>query len=587
MKRAHLLTIGLTCGVAALVNGALVLRDMPALGLLSATAQGIDTRMPSMPMASPGEPEAVCPPGNDEARAGITVEGVEIAPSTACVADDPYVVAASVLGTNNVSEDTLMRSGLSRDAVIKGRDGDPNYVEIHLEVAELNGFNPDGGPPLPGYAIAPGIKPGFWTFAPKHRGMSTVSSESSDAGPLLRMPPPSIRVKVGDTLRIVLENTHYLPHTIHLHGVDHPYLNSAGEGNDGVPMFGEEAVQPGESRVYEAKLRHAGTMYYHCHVDEQAHVPMGLAGMIIVEEKQAETPVQTLNIGAGEVRYRSGAVRSAGYAGEHDLVYGDVLRGLNSLLSTSNNARVIERHIQQDFNVTQAQPEYFLLNGRAFPYTLRESMIAIEPGQRVKLHVLDASSEYIALHTHGHKVLITHQDGVAVPPGARTMRDVVDLMPGQRVDLDLDATDDGLHSYGPGLWMIHDHRPKAVTNNGIGHGGSMTFLAYPGFLDTQGIPRAAADLAKLFVPGHYATHASGMPMPDGAGSTSGFAGTDWAGTLRMVALPLLLTGMLVSFGSLFRRRRASTHGAEVNGRNERSPSIRTIHSAKTAKGRRK
>ena len=31
------------------------------------------------------------------------------------------------------------------------------------------------------------------------------------------------RAEQGDQISITLENTHYLPHTIHFHGVDHPY----------------------------------------------------------------------------------------------------------------------------------------------------------------------------------------------------------------------------------------------------------------------------------------------------------------------------------------------------------------------------
>jgi FtsP/CotA-like multicopper oxidase with cupredoxin domain len=179
---------------------------------------------------------------------------------------------------------------------------------------------------------------------------------------------------------------------------------------------------------------------------------------------------------------------------------------------------------------------------------MRDSMIPIEPGQRIKLRLLDAASDYVALHLHGHKVLVTHTDGVEVPAAARERRDVVGLLPGQRLDVEVEATDDGLHSYGPGLWMVHDHRPKAVTNNGIGHGGSMTFLAYPGFLDEEGMPKAPTqEIAHLFSPDRYAGRVAGFAdlEPGGLLAERGVGQPGWPSVLRIAVLPVLLAGMVL------------------------------------------
>ena len=64
--------------------------------------------------------------------------------------------------------------------------------------------------------------------------MSTFSLYEPVANPLLRAPSPVIRVEQDDIIWLVLENSHYLPHSIHLHGVDHPFMDHSGEGNDGV-----------------------------------------------------------------------------------------------------------------------------------------------------------------------------------------------------------------------------------------------------------------------------------------------------------------------------------------------------------------
>jgi hypothetical protein len=88
-------------------------------------------------------PEIFCPPDPEGWRGSQLIEGVEIFASAPCVPDNPFTVAAFVRGTNQVSQATLLKSGLAADAVEKGRDldgdGDPDEIHIRLEVAELNG----------------------------------------------------------------------------------------------------------------------------------------------------------------------------------------------------------------------------------------------------------------------------------------------------------------------------------------------------------------------------------------------------------------------------------------------------------------
>jgi hypothetical protein len=133
----------------------------------------------------------------------------------------------------------------------KDGDGDPDVITIKLEVVELNGHSPDIAEPFPAFFIAPGIQPGLWVFATKTHGMATKNADSIEANELMRAPSPVIRVEQGDTVQVVLENTHYFPHTTLFHGVDHPYAHHENQGNDGAPETSELPVMPGESRTYE------------------------------------------------------------------------------------------------------------------------------------------------------------------------------------------------------------------------------------------------------------------------------------------------------------------------------------------------
>ena len=496
--------------------------------------------------------EEACPEDLPGWRDAQVIEGVSIAASSTCSADNPYAIAAVVLGTNNVSTDTLMRAGLAPDAIVKGADldgdGDPDEIHIRLEVAELNGGSPDEQEPVLQYAIAPGITPGIWAFVPKSFGMATENFESNRAMELLRLPSPAIRIEQGDRVLITLENTHYMPHTLHFHGVDHTYLRADGQGNDGVPMTSELPVMPGESRTYELNPRASGTAYYHCHVQAQTHVLMGLQGMFIVEENRPDNILQTMNIGAGHVRVVSQASREL-YDQEYDLHYSDLDSHLSNIIRTTNDPLAIERWLHGGYNLTTASSDYYTVNGRSFPYSFRESLIVAEADQQIRLRVLNAGSTGLALHTHGHKTTATHFDGVALPEEGQVTRDVFWLASAQRADLTLDTTNDGVHSYGSGVWMLHDHQGRAVTNDGIAPGGNMAAIVYREFLGADGWPiTQGEDMNMFFAPAFY--QRAELPTTDGEFTVSFF--------LRIIgfglALGLVLAALLRLGGGIERGR---------------------------------
>lgn len=436
--------------------------------------------------------ETPCPADGTGWREAQSIEGVEIRESPTCVADNPFAIAAFVRGTNNVSEETLSRSGLSRDAVEKGADldgdGDPDEIHIRLEVAELNGGSPDLDAPTTQYAIAPGVRPGAWVFVPKHTGMATENFASQQARDLLRLPGPAIRVEQGDRVQLTLENSHYMPHTIHLHGADHAFVDANGEGNDGVPLTSEVPVMPGGARTYDLQSRSHGTTFYHCHVQPQVHVMLGLQGLFVVEENRPGNLLQTLNVGAGQVRVPSKAVTET-FDREYDLHYQDVDKELNDRIRRYNDARLITKAVHRDYDITDGTSDYFLLNGRSFPYTFRESLVVVAPDERVKLRIVNGGSQGIALHTHGHKATVTHKDGVELAEAGRETRDVFWIATAQRVDLALETVNDGTHSYGSGVWLFHDHQNRGVTTDGIGPGGNISAIVYEDWLLESGWPR--------------------------------------------------------------------------------------------------
>lgn len=136
------------------------------------------------------------------------------------------------------------------------------------------------------------------------------------------VPGPTVRLTVGDTLEMVLNNTHNLPHALHTHFMDYnissdgssmtgplpvvPHQNddAVGAGAGGmVPGLGaqpgpavgqnpigpydprqdEDVARPGKSYTYRWQMKDVGAFWYHCHVMEATnHIAKGLFGMIVV-----------------------------------------------------------------------------------------------------------------------------------------------------------------------------------------------------------------------------------------------------------------------------------------------------------------
>ncbi|HUL09456.1 MAG TPA: multicopper oxidase family protein [Candidatus Acidoferrum sp.] len=90
-------------------------------------------------------------------------------------------------------------------------------------------------------------------------------------------PPPTLRVKRGETLRVRLVNR--LPeHTsIHWHGIRLP------NAMDGVPYLTQAPVEPGADFLYEFSPPDAGTFWFHPHCNSIEQMGRGLTGALVVE----------------------------------------------------------------------------------------------------------------------------------------------------------------------------------------------------------------------------------------------------------------------------------------------------------------
>jgi FtsP/CotA-like multicopper oxidase with cupredoxin domain len=94
------------------------------------------------------------------------------------------------------------------------------------------------------------------------------------------VPGPQIRIRQGDPVRIVVANKLGEDTTVHWHGIRLP------NAMDGVPGLTQPPIRPCDSFVYEFTPPDAGTFWYHPHADSLEQLGRGLAGALVVEERE-------------------------------------------------------------------------------------------------------------------------------------------------------------------------------------------------------------------------------------------------------------------------------------------------------------
>ncbi|SMB79000.1 multicopper oxidase domain-containing protein [Deinococcus hopiensis] len=259
------------------------------------------------------------------------------------------------------------------------------------------------------------------------------------------VPGPELRVKVGDLVRITLRNTTDRAHSIHLHGI-----TSLAQGMDGVPHT-SQAVLPGQSFSYAFVATDAGTHMYHCHVETNLHLDMGMYGALIVEPR--DKPI---------------------WAKDHVLMLDEW-----------------DSHQDPDVIPHRTNPNYFLVNGRSYPLI---PDLQIPQGEVHLIRLLNIGQEVHSMHLHGMTFLVVAKDGQDLPLPYRA--DTVLIAPGERYDLLVKGRD--------GTFPFHDHIPPHSTNDGVDPGGIHLMVVGGPELTADSTPVAAA-------PAH--PHDHGAPSP--------------------------------------------------------------------------
>jgi FtsP/CotA-like multicopper oxidase with cupredoxin domain len=244
-------------------------------------------------------------------------------------------------------------------------------------------------------------------------------------------------VREGDLLRVLVENRlPDSPTSIHWHGLLDP------AAMDGVPDVSNAPIAPGRMYIYEYPIRQSGTYWYHSHVGFQeqqgfygafiiapAHEPLHTEHDAVVllgdwlhrspEEVYAELRGGKESMGGMKGGIKPGETQPGGTKpGETQPGAmnpgGGPTGGVNPGAMNAAGAPTGGMKMKAGADLSDVKYDAFLLNGRAAndPWTL-----SVRPGEQVRLRLIDGgASTYFRVGLDGHKLQITHADGLAVEP---------------------------------------------------------------------------------------------------------------------------------------------------------------------------
>lgn len=256
-------------------------------------------------------------------------------------------------------------------------------------------------------------------------------------------PAPTLTVNEGDQVEVTLTNIgtakkgiKRVGHTIHFHGLD------TDQANDGVPHTSKDLLV-GENYTYEFQAKHAGTYFYHCHVDTVEHLQMGMTGAFIVKAKNGANTAWT-----------SGPA----FTKEYTFM-------LNEIDPVWHKA--VEEG--KKYDRTTFHPTYFTINGKAYPDTEKDptTMIDGKIGDKVLVRLINTGYQSHSMHLHGYHFEVIASDGR--PLASPLVKDTVNVAPGERYDLLITFDQDGSYPF-------HSHHIIDNTNNGTYPGGMHTMV---------------------------------------------------------------------------------------------------------------
>ncbi len=218
------------------------------------------------------------------------------------------------------------------------------------------------------------------------------------------VPGPTIRVHLGDTVRVHLTNETNMSHSIDFHASQTAMDDQMVE------------IKPGATWTYTFKADYAGVWMYHCGTAPALeHIADGMFGMVIVEPKGGFDKVDQELAFVQSEWYLGGQGQPASYA---------------------------------KANAANPAPDFVVFNGVANQY--KDNPISVKAGERLRVFVLDAGpNEDSSFHIVGTIFDTVIKEGIELLRGnaGGWGSQAVDLSPAQGAIIEFSPQETGMYSF--------------------------------------------------------------------------------------------------------------------------------------------
>jgi FtsP/CotA-like multicopper oxidase with cupredoxin domain len=306
-------------------------------------------------------------------------------------------------------------------------------------------------------------------------------------------PGPIIVVDEDDEFYLALSNVGMLvrpdlfdPHTVHWHGF--PQASSV---FDGLPESGL-SINMGATLTYYYNVKDPGTYMYHCHVEANEHMQMGMLANLYVRPAQNKLP---------DLTDLNGFTHETGFTYVYNdgdgSTYYDVEYPIQ--MSSFDAAFHDASHTVQPLPFALMRDDYPMLNGRGYPDTVdtgftgpltpagyptqvEHSLITATAGEKVLLRISNISiTRYFTLQSLGIPMTVVGRDARLLrgrdPDGDGPLlgenlyytTNSVTLGGGETNDVILDTT-----GIVPGTYFLYTTNLNYLSNGDQEFGGMMT-----------------------------------------------------------------------------------------------------------------
>ena len=239
------------------------------------------------------------------------------------------------------------------------------------------------------------------------------------------VPGPTIRVHLGDTVRVHLTNQTPMSHSIDFHASQTAMNHQMVE------------IKPGETFTYTFTADYAGVWMYHCGTAPTLwHIANGMFGMVIVEPKG----------GLPKVDNEFTIVQSEWYLGAQG--------------QPADYAKA---------NEVAASPDFVVFNGVANQY--KDNPIPVKTKGRVRLFVLNVGPNLdSSFHVVGTIFDTVEKEGIELKRGnaAGWGSQAVDLSPAQAAIIEFSPQEDGVYAFVTHAFNLVGHGAVGLFQAGDG-----------------------------------------------------------------------------------------------------------------------